>query len=243
MTRRGKAGSAPVMTASAPGLTQHPVPFAVAFLLCLLLAATLAAQQPAVELVVAGEAGILPDAFSSGCGRSKSGAVGAGALLGVRVRPRKTGVYGQIDVRMARGDAGDCTADLPIRWLSPAEYETRPGFQYARSVPRVPLGASLVRIGLMDGNGVAQGGVYVAGGYAWWGGAAPVAALGASAVLGPGRFQLLAEFERAATWVPATETRERFVLDPVPRSLGRRSIQRTLQQPWSVGRLGVVIRR
>jgi hypothetical protein len=136
---------------------------------CLLLAAggaEVGAQRaPRVDVVVAAEAGVLPDALTTRCGRGGSGMAGGGALLGVRVQPRETGVFAQLDLRSTHAEAGGCSLDVPLRWLSPTEYEIGPLYEYG-SAPRAPLGATLLRVGLVDGNSVVRAGVYGAGGLA-----------------------------------------------------------------------------
>lgn len=191
-------------------------------------------------ITLGADAGILPDAFTTRCGRSRTGMAGVSGFGAVRYQPVGASAYIQVDLRVARAENGACTADLPIAWLSPTEYETRPGVRYSEELPRSPFGASLVRVGAERRARAFLAGVFAGTGLAWARRPVPLAAGGLSLGIGHGPLRLTVEGERTLAWVGGEETRSRRAIGPPDRELEQRVIENRGAQPWTVVRLGLM---
>lgn len=212
--------------------------------------ATLGAGFPAFgqrshdfAIIVGGDAGVLPDGFTSRCGRSPTGMPGVSGFAAVRYQPVKASGYVQLDLRVARPENGACTADLPLTVLSPTEYETRPGIRYSDLIPRSPFGASVLRLGAERQVRALAAGVFAGGGLAWGRRPVPLAAGGLSVSFGRGPLRVTLEGERTLAWVGGAETRSRRTFGPPDREIAQRVIANRDAQPWTVVRAAVLWRR
>ena len=202
------------------------------------------AQVPRGWAVTLGlDAGVLPDAFTSRCGRSRTGMEGLSGFGSVRYQPAEAGPYIQLDLRVARAENGACTLDLPVVMLSPTEYETRPGVSYSPAIPRSPFGASVVRVGAERRLRAVAAGIYAGAGLAWARRPVALGAAGLSLGVGRGPLRWTLEGERTLAWVGGAETRSRRALGPPDRELGQRVIRNHHPQPWTVVRVGLSWRR
>jgi hypothetical protein len=197
-----------------------------------------------IPSVVALDAGFLPDAFTSRCGRELQGMSGWGAYIASAARVSASFSL-QADTRaIVSSQSGGCTADEPIAVLGPNLYETRPGWVFAAGTPNAPFLLSTVRAALEVGPRALRTSAKAGGGIVWSGRRIPVVVGSLSTVFGRSARAFYMEFEVAQASVHATQQRDRFRVDSAGTTrISRSVVERTLRPRLVTLRAGIVFRR
>lgn len=213
-----------------------------AFALACVVTPRATATAQSTEVITSGELSVLPDAFSSLCGRSLLGMPGVG-MQGALRRTWHGWLLADVGSRLVlKSVAGGCTDDLPIVLFPDGTYETRPGYDYP-GAPRTPFFASAMRVGAAYQWRAVQLSALGGAGITWGASNVPIT-LGALGLrFGRGARALHLELERANAWVEGAETRERYREGSGSSTfLGSYVDRRTRRSPWWSMRMGVGIR-
>ncbi|MGH7713692.1 MAG: hypothetical protein ACREOG_20585 [Gemmatimonadaceae bacterium] len=196
-----------------------------------------------IPSVIALDAGPLPDAFTSRCGRSLIGMAGWGAYVAIAARRGSFGLQG--DTRaIVSSQTGGCTADLPVVVLGEDLYEARPGWRFSEGIPQVPLLVSTLRGAFEFGPSALRTTAKTGGGVVWGQRKTPVAVASLSTAFGQAARAFYLEFEVMQSWINATEEREIFSYGPVQRTtISHSIIEKRLKPRWFTLRAGMAFVR
>jgi hypothetical protein len=189
-------------------------------------------------LIAALDAGSLPDAFTSRCGRSLDGALGTGVYLGVRAS--RGAFVGQVDTRLVwENMATGCDLSLRIVRVGDNLFEHR--WIEFDGLPSVPFALSSIRAGAE----LRTGSVRLAGmggaGVVWARRPLPAGLVAGSASIGRGTRALFVEMDLTQPHLRTTESRARF--RPTPdgdEDLGTADVDITLRPTMFTVRAGLV---